>query len=181
MERGKIVRMLLSDGYHDAAEYVRSLEAQLAQCKGQSMAAEVCPHCESRIAMQWDTASMGYRAFCPVCGRRIMRCAECLQEGARCDYCAETDSCRHNPVNDDDELAYLTEYLRESCFDDEISRDRLRMLWTAYCMHSGIDVNTARYNALLLRLWEELLETGNGTSDWSDSWEFTKFMCAYLM
>lgn len=29
---------------------------------------EWCPHCESEITMTWDVASMGYKAFCPVCG-----------------------------------------------------------------------------------------------------------------
>ena len=37
---------------------------------------EWCPHCESEITMTWDVQSMGYKAFCPVCGERLMHCDE---------------------------------------------------------------------------------------------------------
>ena len=29
---------------------------------------EMCPRCESEIEMRWDTYTMGFKAFCPVCG-----------------------------------------------------------------------------------------------------------------
>lgn len=78
---------------------------------------EVCPHCESEIEMHWDTDERGYEAHCPVCGKRLMLCDECLhsEEGNFCDYDSETDSCHrrreydkegdHNtePVKDDRE------------------------------------------------------------------------------
>ena len=38
---------------------------------------EWCPHCESEITMTWDVESMGYKAFCPVCGERLMLCDMC--------------------------------------------------------------------------------------------------------
>lgn len=56
---------------------------------------EWCPHCESEIEMRWKTDENGYRAFCPVCGNRLMLCDECRHtEGtAPCDYDRETDTC----------------------------------------------------------------------------------------
>lgn len=62
------------------------------------MVTELCPHCESEIEMRWDTDQLGFKAFCPVCGKRLMLCDECQHCGdGNCDYSSETDSCRHNP------------------------------------------------------------------------------------
>lgn len=64
---------------------------------------EVCPHCESEVTLGWDVEERGYKAFCPVCGGRLMLCDECQHRGpggehtGDCDYNAETDSCRFNP------------------------------------------------------------------------------------
>ena len=57
---------------------------------------EVCPHCESEIEMTWDVESRGYKAFCPVCGKRLMLCDECQHRDCGdyiedCDYDTETD------------------------------------------------------------------------------------------
>ncbi len=69
---------------------------------------EFCPHCENEIEMQWDTDRRGYKAFCPVCGKRLMLCDECRHSGpdggplVPCDYDYKTDTCWFNPrtVND---------------------------------------------------------------------------------
>lgn len=63
---------------------------------------EYCPNCETEIEMRWDIESMGYKAFCPVCGNRLMLCDECQHRtgGActeDCDYDTRTDTCRFNP------------------------------------------------------------------------------------
>lgn len=59
---------------------------------------ETCPHCESEVEMVWNTEALGYKAFCPVCGKRLMLCDECRHSGgANCDYNGETDSCWRNP------------------------------------------------------------------------------------
>lgn len=65
---------------------------------------EICPHCESEIQMRWNTDERGFKAFCPVCGKRLMLCDECRHtpdekcpDGGICDYNGQTDSCRHNP------------------------------------------------------------------------------------
>ncbi len=55
-----------------------------------------CPHCESRIKMRWNTETQGFKAFCPVCGQRLMLCNECLQLGSPCDYDDRTDSCEYD-------------------------------------------------------------------------------------
>lgn len=42
---------------------------------------EVCPHCENEIEMVWNVNDRGYKAFCPVCGQRLMLCDECAHCG----------------------------------------------------------------------------------------------------
>ncbi len=60
---------------------------------------ERCPHCESEIEMRWNTDAMGFKAFCPVCGKRLMLCDECrhAENSGPCDYNSRLDFCRHNP------------------------------------------------------------------------------------
>lgn len=59
---------------------------------------EVCPHCQSEVKMRWNTDTDGYKAFCPMCGKRLMLCDECChsENAGGCDYDMTTDSCKHN-------------------------------------------------------------------------------------
>lgn len=57
---------------------------------------ELCPHCLNEVEMRWDTDHFGFKAFCPVCGNRLMLCDECRQAGGVCDYNGETDTCKYN-------------------------------------------------------------------------------------
>ena len=63
---------------------------------------ETCRHCKSEIEMRWDTGKLGFSAFCPVCGRRIMLCGACRRAGDAdlCDYGSGTDSCKHGPAKE---------------------------------------------------------------------------------
>lgn len=57
---------------------------------------EFCNICEHEISMNWDVKRLGYKAYCPVCGERLMLCNECydsLKKGQQCDYSAEKDGC----------------------------------------------------------------------------------------
>lgn len=66
--------------------------------EGEYIVIEVCPNCGNEIEMRWSVEEFGYKAFCPVCGNRLMLCDECQHgEGALpCDYDNDTDSCRFN-------------------------------------------------------------------------------------
>lgn len=61
---------------------------------------ETCPHCENEIVMRWDTDKQGFKAFCPVCGKRLMLCDECMHKTGECindcDYNSITDTCKFN-------------------------------------------------------------------------------------
>lgn len=45
----------------------------------------------------WDTEKDGYKAYCPYCGKRLMLCSACHDDGFVCNYDSETDGCRWNP------------------------------------------------------------------------------------
>lgn len=79
------------------------------------------------------------------------------------------------------EFGFLTGYAVESCFDEETCRNHLRMLWTAFCLHHGLDADTHAYDCYLSELWNWLQETGDGTSEWVDFNGFENFMCKYLV
>lgn len=59
------------------------------------MISEYCSHCENEVTMIWDVAKLGYQAFCPICGNRLMLCGECLDNDGNgvCDYSGDTDCC----------------------------------------------------------------------------------------
>jgi len=63
---------------------------------------ELCPHCEHEIEMRWDTDTLGFQAFCPACGGRIMLCDECRHTDlpSPCDYSGDTGRCHHSPPED---------------------------------------------------------------------------------
>lgn len=80
-----------------------------------------------------------------------------------------------------DELAWMMKFASESFFDDELARDQLRMLWTAYCLHTNRIVDTVDYDSDLMALWNAVSECETETADWSDFDSFDLFMCKYLV
>ena len=79
----------------------------------------------------------------------------------------------------EDEFEYMMSFAKEG--DCEISRDQLRALWTAFCFHRGLDVDTAEYDGFLRELWGVIAEANTDTSDWHDFETFGNFMCWYLV
>lgn len=79
------------------------------------------------------------------------------------------------------EFEFMSSYAANNCFDDDICRYCLRILWTAYCLHHGLDVDTAEYDNDILKLWHSVSEVEGETADWSDYDSFDNFMCSYLV
>ena len=84
-------------------------------------------------------------------------------------------------ISREDEMKYLKEFARQNCFDGETIRDQLRCLWTAYCIHYGLDVDTLGYDNDLFALWDTLVEEESETEGWRDYDSFDNFMCKYLV
>lgn len=83
-------------------------------------------------------------------------------------------------IDKEAELAYLTAFVRESDFDESITLNgQLRALWTAFCLHHNLDVDTAAYDAIVCQLWQAM--TPASRASWSDFGSFDDFMCEYLV
>lgn len=84
-------------------------------------------------------------------------------------------------VSREAEMKYLKAFVRQGCFDEEHSRDQFRCLWTAYCLHHGLDADTSGYDNDLKELWSATAEDEAETADWSDYDSFDNFMCRFLV
>ena len=78
--------------------------------------AEWCPNCNTEIEMVWDVETLGYKAYCPVCGKRLMLCDACQHtpDGEYtddCDYNTVKDTCKYNH---NEEFEYLLKFAEES-------------------------------------------------------------------
>ena len=78
------------------------------------------------------------------------------------------------------ELDYIVGFAVESCFDNELACQQLRSLWTAYCFHRGLDVDTEEYDAALAGIWKEVSGGEEDTAYWSNFDSFDQFMSADL-
>lgn len=84
-------------------------------------------------------------------------------------------------INRRPEFDYMMNFVSENHFDDERSCDWLRMLWTAFCLHQGLDVDMRDYDECLNLLWARLEEEEKDLSDaWTSAETFDLFMCKYL-
>ncbi len=77
-------------------------------------------------------------------------------------------------------MEYLKEFVRQGCFDGELSRDQLRCLWTAYCLHHRLDADTSGYDNDLKELWNPTTESEPETADGSDYDSFGNFSADIL-
>lgn len=97
------------------------------------------------------------------------------------DYAAAWSEIRKLPATDI-EFEYLKKFAKTGDFDFQLARDQFRALWTAYCFHEGLDVDTARYDRYLRDLWDAIPAGSDPRDiDWRDFDAFGNFMCAYLV
>ena len=79
------------------------------------------------------------------------------------------------------EFRRMISFADEVSFDAEIARNQLRSLWTAHCLHHGLNVDTSRYDHDLLELWTKIKSSESIAACWSNYSSFDKFMCANLV
>ena len=78
------------------------------------------------------------------------------------------------------ELVYLIDFAVRNDSGDPLAREQLRALWTAYCFHTGMLVDTAPYDNKILHLWTEM-EDAKQTRGFKDFDDFDGFMCEWLV
>lgn len=61
-------------------------------------------------------------------------------------------------MNEKSEWQFLIDYVKDDTTDFGLDscRNQLLALWTVYCMHNDLDVDTAMYDAVLLDLFNAL-------------------------
>lgn len=87
-------------------------------------------------------------------------------------------------INFKAEFEYMILFVRQTDFFYELARNQLRAMWTAYCFHANLDVDTQPYDYDIHVLWNEvqkkLTEEDSG-EDFTTFERFDDFMCAYLV
>lgn len=73
-------------------------------------------------------------------------------------------------INRTAEFGYMKAFIVEGDFSDERYRAQLRALWTAYCLHHNLDVDTTEYDADLNGLWCKIIEVGQADELHPKSW-----------
>ena len=80
------------------------------------------------------------------------------------------------------EFDYITNFVKECNFKED-QRDCLwlRALWTAFCLHQDLLVDTSGYDRCLSILWSMIVKNNDYAPDWKDCEAFENFMCEYLV
>lgn len=81
----------------------------------------------------------------------------------------------------EDELAYLLRFANKSFSGTELFRNQLRSLWTAYCFHHELEVDTFEYDKNLALLWDIIPDDKSEIDKWASYEKFGNFMCQYLV
>ena len=99
---------------------------------------------------------------------------------------AATEACDKNcicviPIGDKEELNYLLKFAAGNEEpNNELAEKQLRALWTSYCVHERLDVDTELYQATLESLYKQL--PGNHSSySWTGYNGFAAYMGKYLI
>ena len=79
------------------------------------------------------------------------------------------------------DLQYIISFVEENCFEMETARSQLRSLWTAYCLHHNLNVDTSEYDHDLMDIWVRVSAAKGNTVCWSDFDSFDTFMCPNLV
>lgn len=78
------------------------------------------------------------------------------------------------------EFGYMKAFIIEGDFTEDVYRTQLLALWTAYCLHQNLVVDTMGYDDDLLGLWNIMHRAGNANG-WSNYKEFDDFMSKNLV
>ena len=75
----------------------------------------------------------------------------------------------------------LMNYIMKSDFQQQVCRQQLMALWTAFCIHNDLDVDTSKYDELLSHIYIALLTKENLFDDWKIFSNFENYICKFLV
>ena len=79
------------------------------------------------------------------------------------------------PLEEQSEYEYILDFVEGCEIIETDALHQLRSLWTAYCLHNDVDIDTAEYDNRIFEIWQIMQETGN--SPYS-SLEYERFYIA---
>lgn len=81
-----------------------------------------------------------------------------------------------------EEYGYLLEFVESSeDIGSVLSMQQLRCLWTAYCLHENIDVDTVEYDNMMTEIWFVIQESENAPYSSDEYGRFYNAMSKYLV
>jgi len=99
-------------------------------------------------------------------------------------YCAAANiiETMRNTISRGVEYQYMKSFVHKNGLDTPICREQFRSLWTAYCLHHDLAVDTSGYDNDLLELWNFMIKFDYPVFNWwNDFDDFDYFMCANLV
>lgn len=84
-------------------------------------------------------------------------------------------------LDENGEFGYLLKFAAGADFETgELAEKQLRALWTAFCFHESLDVDTVEYDAKLQALYQQL-PGDRASCSWYDYEGFGRYMCELLV
>ena len=101
--------------------------------------------------------------------------------GELCDD-KKTAEMLRNEINRDAEFEFMVHFIKDNCFNnDPRNCNWLRMLWTTFCLHHDLCVDTAGYDHSIWALWGYVTENVDCNPHWKSYDNFDGFMCKHLV
>ncbi len=86
------------------------------------------------------------------------------------------------PLDEQSEYEYILEYIESSDnLDEMVVMQQLRCLWTAYCLHQDLDVDTAKYDSRMVDMWNVMQENESAPYSSLEYERFYNAMSKYLV
>ena len=81
----------------------------------------------------------------------------------------------------DAEYDYILDFVESYEGYDVLEMNQIRCLWTAYCLHKDLIVDTSAYDSQITKIWNLMQEVGNCPYSSLEYERFYNSMCKYLM
>lgn len=154
-------------GKREVVYYINTIPGEAAARKGHADFPEDFPHLRPGENFTVWRVGRGWEVETTLSGESLF---------ARLKAIKEQESSERSP-----ELQYIISFAEESRFEMEPAHSQLRSLWTAYCLHHNLDVDTSKYDHDLMDIWAQVSATEGDTAYWSDFDSFDAFMSADLV
>ncbi len=164
------LNMLHRDGYFDAEQIIRSLLRKIEisdLCEDENGTIPLVENLRAYVELYRSGETLN---------RKIRETEDVMEDAADViEYLMKKAGIKKL------ELKFLKNFAQELRYDTKIFRNQLRSLWTAYCLHNNLEVDTMTYDRDILELWSVVSLGEKDTAAWSDFDSFDDFMYAQLV